>query len=108
MSKTTFVQEGNLLDYRPVADAKAGDIAFWGTICGQVTSDVAANQLGALRTEGVIRVSKASGTVFAEGDAVHWDDTNSVGVDVATDGVMGKAVGGGADGELYVDVKLNA
>ena len=37
----------------------AGEIVFKGTLAGQVVADLAADQLGALRHEGVVRVTKA-------------------------------------------------
>lgn len=110
MSETTFVQEGNLLDYTPVADTKAGVIIFRGNVCGQVAADIGANEVGALRTEGVIRVTKNSGDVFDVAAAVdvHWDNTLKIASLIAADGLMGRAVGGGANGQTHVDVKINA
>lgn len=109
MSNTTFRKCGDLLDYTPAADVKAGDLVFRGGVCGQVTNDCVAGALGALRVEGVIRVPKASGTVFdpSAGARVHYDTSSKLAIVNATRPFIGVAVGGGADGELYVDVLLN-
>lgn len=109
MSETTYHSEGVLIDYTPSgSDAAAGEIVFTGTICGQVVADVADGKPGALRIEGVIKVPKASATVIAGGADVHWDDSAGLAVASSADGVMGKAVGGGADGDDHVLCKLNA
>lgn len=108
MSDTAFVQDGCLLDYTPGSAASAGDIVFVGSMCGQVVSAVGAGELGALRVDGVIRVAKQSATVFANGAPVHWDSGNTRASTTAVSGLMGTAVGGGADGDLYVDVRLNS
>ena len=108
MSDTTFVKNGDLLDYTPGSAASAGGIVFVGALCGQVVTDLAADQLGALRVAGVIRVAKESATVFAVGDPVHWDAGNTRASITAVSGLMGSAVGGGENGDLYVDVRLNS
>lgn len=108
MSESTYHSEGVLIDYTPGTAKAAGDIEFHGDIAGQVVTDLAANEKGALRIEGVVSLTKASGTVFAAGAVVHWDNTNELAVASETDGIVGRAVGGGADGQTYVLVKLNA
>ncbi len=107
MSETVFHSDGNLIDYTPAGAKAAGDIVFVGTLCGQVVSDIEANQKGALRVEGVVQVAKASATVLAAGAAVHWNNTTKLAVVAAADGKMGVAIGGGANGETFVLVKIN-
>ena len=109
MSDTTFRKCGDLLDYTPGADVKAGALVFRGTVAGQVTNDVSANALGALRVEGVIRVPKATATVFAvaAGAKVYYDTATKLAVTDNTKPLTGTAVGGGANGETHVDVLLN-
>ena len=109
MPDTYFEQEGTLLDYTPAVDTEAGAIVFLGTECGQVVATVSANEKGARRVEGVIKVTKQPADVFdiATRADVHWDATNLRAATAAADGLMGKAVGGGANGQDYVMVKLN-
>ena len=107
MSETTYHSTGDLIDYTPGSAAAAGAIVFTGLICGQVVADLEATQKGALRIEGVISVPKASATVLAAGAVTHWNNTTKLAVAATADGIMGKAVGGGADGQTFVLVKLN-
>lgn len=108
MSETTYHSTGDMIDYTPGSAAAAGAVVFTGLICGQVVADLEANQKGALRIEGVISVPKASGTVFAGGALVHWNSTTKLAVASAANGIMGRAVGGGADGQTFVLVRLNS
>ena len=109
MSDTVFKKQGDLLDYTPAADVKAGALVFRGGVCGQVTNDCVAGALGALRFEGVIRVTKDTATVLdpSLGAKVHWDATNKLAITDATQPFIGIAVGGGANGDAYVDVLMN-
>lgn len=106
--KTVYRQAGELIDYTPAAAVDAGDLVFRGSIVGQVTNGVAANEPGALRTCGVIRLTKASATVFATASAaeVYWDASTDLAVTSAGYPLVGVAVGGGADGDTYVDVLI--
>ena len=110
MPDTIFRQEGDIIDRVFAADVKAGALVYTGTICGQVTNDVvvATNPLGALRVKGVIRVTKASATVFAAGAAVNYDTATKLGVTTGGAGPAGKAIADAPAGQLYVDVLLNA
>jgi predicted RecA/RadA family phage recombinase len=106
--KTVYRQAGELIDYTPAAAVDAGDLVFRGSIVGQVTNGVAANEPGALRTTGVIRLTKASATVFATAGAaeVYFDTSTDLAVTDASKPLVGVAVGGGADGDTYVDVLM--
>lgn len=108
-AKSSFVKDGDLLDYIPGAAAQAGDLVYRGAIAGQVVCSVAAGERGALRVSGVVRVPKASATVFsvANGDKVYYDTATFLAVTDNTKKLTGTAVGGGANGDLYVDVLLN-
>lgn len=107
MSATTFLQEGNIVDYTPLAAAKSGDLVWIGTLAAQVCTDIEAGKTGAARVEGIISVPKAAATVFAGGAVVHWNNTTKLAQTAAADGMIGVAVGGGANGDTYVSVKLN-
>jgi len=78
--------EGDSIDYTPAAAGTAGDIVFNGSRAGQVVTQLAAGEKGALRVRGVIVVNKDSGT-FTAGQNIGW---NSTGTDV------GGATGGAA------------
>lgn len=104
------MQNGDLLDYTPASAKTSGDIVHLGRIAGQVTNSVAANEGGALRVGGVIRITKAEATVFdtTAGAEVYYQSSDDTAVTDSTKPYLGVAVAGGADGDLYVDVLLNA
>jgi predicted RecA/RadA family phage recombinase len=109
MSGTTFRQAGEQLDYTPASAVASGALVQRGLTVGHASRDIAASTLDALQVEGVIRVPKASATVFSVAGAapVHWNSGTSLAVTTKGLLYLGSAVGGGADGDTYVDVKLN-
>ncbi len=107
MLTSQLIQTGDIIDHVAAGALTAGDIVFKGTIAGQVTSTVVTGQLGGLRVRGVIRLAKASGDVFAGGAAVHYNSATKLANTTTANGKLGSAVGGGAAGELFVDVLLN-
>lgn len=109
MSVSTHVKNGDVVDYTPGSAAAAGDIAFLGTIAGQVVLDTAANELGSLRIEGVIELTKENvSDVIAAGDACLWDATGKVVSSTGADGTLGKAIAASGATDAKVLVKLNA
>ncbi len=101
-----FIQEGNALDYTPIADKVAGDVVQRAGLCGVVINDIVANDKGAVQITGVIKVPIATGVSFTEGAEVEWDDTGKEAV-AATSGDfdMGRAVDAAsqaADGHVLV------
>jgi len=109
MSGTQFRQAGEQLDYTPASAVASGALVQRGLTVGHAPRPIAANQLDALQVEGVIRVPKASATVFSVAGAapVYWNSGTSLAVTDKGRLFLGSAVGGGADGETFVDVKLN-
>lgn len=107
MSLTTYKQVGELIDYTPGADVKAGAIVVQVNLVGQVVTDIAANTKGALRVEGVITAPKLSTDVVAIGAVLYWDAGNSRCTTTAsTHKIIGKAVSVAGNGATSVDVKL--
>jgi len=106
--RTTYVQDGDLLNYTPVAAVVAGDIVFRGALCCQIANSGAAGELLAVRPSGVIRVPKNLADVFdvASGTKVRWNAATSLAA-LTVDPIMGTAVGGGTAADTYVDVLLN-
>lgn len=107
MSTTRFIQEGNFVDYAPVAAAKAGDLFWIGTLAGQLATDTEAGKTGALRIEGIIEMDKASATVFAPGAAVHYNATTKLAQTGVADGLVGVCAADAPSGTTVVRVKLN-
>ncbi len=77
--KAAFVQEGNLIDYTPVADVAAGDVIEVGNRVFVANRPIAAGEGGALAPRGIFDVVKVTGAITA-GDGIYWDnDGNPVG-----------------------------
>lgn len=107
MSLTTYRQMGDCLDYTPGSNVSAGDIVVTGDLVGQVVADTLANQLGALRVEGVINVPKLTTDVVVFGSTLYWDAGNSrATLTASTHKKIGKAVEAAGNGVTNVDVKL--
>jgi predicted RecA/RadA family phage recombinase len=109
MTNTLFRQAGEQLDFTPASAVAAGDLVRRGLTVGHAPRPIAAGTMDALQVEGVIRVPKASATVFsvAGGAPVYWNAGTGLAVGTSNALYLGSAVGGGADGETFVDVKLN-
>ena len=81
-----FSHEGHYVDYTPVGAVTAGTVVVQGELLGLADNDIAAAAKGALRTDGVWTVPKAttSGSAFTAGQIVYWDATNEVATGTAS------------------------
>jgi predicted RecA/RadA family phage recombinase len=106
MATTTFLHEGEALDYIPTADTPAGTVVVLGELVGVTRVEIKANALGALHTEGVYIAPKASGALTA-GAKVYWDDTAKVITTTATapNKLAGHVVKAAATGDTTVWVR---
>lgn len=78
MPLTTLRQsDASVLDYTPTADTDAGAIVVSGDLVGQVTTDLKANEKGALRVRGVISGPKKSADNAPLGTKLYWDESES-------------------------------
>lgn len=67
-------QEGDSVDYTPVAAVTAGDVIVIGTSLVTVaTCDIAANTKGSVATRGVFNFPKDNSDFAAAGVPVYWD-----------------------------------
>jgi predicted RecA/RadA family phage recombinase len=103
-----YLQEGERIDYTPVADVKAGDVIDLGTFVGIATSAIPANTLGSLVVEGVFDVAKRAGTAAALGDKIYWSVSGLTASNNGTynDAIMGYAVQPAAAADQTLRVKL--
>ena len=67
-----YFQDGRYIDYTPEADVAAGTFVRIGNITGFANLDIKAGVKGALCTEGVVKVEKATGTAISAGAKVYW------------------------------------
>lgn len=62
--------EGSQEDYTPGADTTAGTLVNLGGYVGLVDNDIAANELGAVSVEGLVKVKNSGGIAGARGAQV--------------------------------------
>jgi predicted RecA/RadA family phage recombinase len=106
--KAIYVQDGEAIDYTPVADLAAGDVVDLGTFVGITKEPILANKPGALSIVGTFDVLKFTGEAIALGATVYWDvgtgtATGTIGYSEAT---MGKCIKAAAAGDATVRVFL--
>lgn len=109
------VANGDALDYTPVAAKVAGDMIAIGSRAFPTVVNLAANELGAVMTEGLFDVPKATGALNA-GDAIYWDASGTPNVGDASSGAatatsagnkfVGYATADAGSGDKYVRVRL--
>lgn len=103
-----FVQEGNALDLTaPAGGVVSGTFYKIGSIIAIAAATVAAGLPFAGWTEGVYDAPKATGTAWAEGDTVYWDDAAKNFTKTATANTKaGVAVAAAAAGDTEGRIKL--
>lgn len=111
MTEAIFKGDDGLEQYVATAALVSGQIVILptgqtGIVAG--LSPVAIGDVYAAYTEGIFDVASATGTTFAQGARVYWDDTNNVAVGTATAIPLGIAAAAKASGPLTVSVILGA
>lgn len=109
------VANGDALDYTPGSAKVAGDMIAIGPRAFPTVVNLAANELGAVMTEGLFDVPKATGALNA-GDAIYWDASGTPNVGDASSGAatatsasnkfVGYATADAASDAKYVRVRL--
>jgi len=112
----TFSDEGTI-DYTPASAVTAGDVVVLNGIVGYATTDIAANELGALQIDGIVKVPKTT-AAWVRGLPVHWNPTgtpDATGADASSGAAnqlgvgtyIGLAVATAASGDDWGYVALN-
>lgn len=83
MATATYYQRGESIDYTNsgASTISAGTIVLIGKRVGVAAADIAAGATGALHVEGIFEVPKEyadSDKAFTVGQAVYWDNSNSI------------------------------
>lgn len=105
----TFIQGGEMLDLTaPSGGVASGQGYVVGTLFVVASTTGAAGTKFAGKTEGVFQLAKLSTAVFAEGDAVFWDNTNKR-VATTASGLfkIGAAVAAYGNGTTSAQVRLD-
>lgn len=102
--KAKFVQDGRSIDHTPASAVAAGDIVVIGTNFITVAKlAIAANELGAVATEGVFDFVKDNSDLSA-GDPFYWDaDGDPVGGTAGSGAMTGNAANGPFAGWVLED-----
>jgi predicted RecA/RadA family phage recombinase len=109
---TTYIHEGNSIDYTPAADVAAGDVVVQGELVGVAKLDIKANTLGALAVAGVFDFPKAIGLgkAIAAGADVYWDATATEATTDDATGAnkkIGRVVADATDNDTTVRVRMS-
>ncbi|MDD4788814.1 MAG: DUF2190 family protein [Pirellulales bacterium] len=112
MPTAVFVQEGNQVDYTPVAAVAAGDVVVQGDLVGVAKTLIVAGVLGALAVNGVFDFPKATGvgTAIAAGASVYWDEADQQAKTDSESGankLLGKTTAAAGDDDATVRVLLS-
>jgi len=65
-------------------ETEAGSVIVRGKLIGFSNRNVEAGQYGTAELKGTVTVSKATATVFAQGDLVYWNNTTKLAVTTGT------------------------
>ncbi len=73
---TKYRHEGNIWDYTPGTAVVSGQGIIIGTVVGVAIDDTAANELGAVRVQGVVEFAKPTAEAITQGALLNFDQTN--------------------------------
>ena len=107
-----FVQEGDFIDYTPVADVAPGDVVIQGDLAGVAKRPIPAGTLGALAVEGLFDFPKTpgTGTAIPVGTRVYWDVAEKVAKaddEAGANKSLGKTTAAAGDSDETVRVRLS-
>ena len=105
----TFVHEGRVIDFVPVADVLPGDVLVLGDLVGVSLRAVSAGEVGALSIADVFDFPKAvgGGSAIGYGIKVYWDAVaKQATTTVGANKYLGKTTKAAADADTTVRAKL--
>ena len=71
-----FVENGKNLEYTAGANITSGQPVLIGVLLGIAATDIANGATGIMAVEGVYTITSLTGTAWAQGAQLYWDDTN--------------------------------
>lgn len=96
-----MVQEGTFIDYTPGSAVAAGALVLCTDRVFFCPRALAANELGSLMTEGVIRYEKTTGEAWTLGQKLFWNsETGKLTTTSSTFKVAGYAAAAAASGDV--------
>lgn len=95
-----FVQQGERIDYTPGSAVAAGKLVLVTDRVFFAPNAIAANELGALQTTGVIQYEKTTGEAWTLGQKLYWNaGTSKLTTTSSTHKVAGYAAAAAASGD---------
>lgn len=84
--EAVFIQDGDRIDFlnETGADIGVGEVLPMVSRIGVPMTNIVQNDIGAVKVTGVFEVPAVTGTAFAVGDAVYWNDTSGYVTTTAT------------------------
>lgn len=108
MSKATYWQRGETLDYRNTTDTKieANSILSFGSRIGVAGTDIFPGELGSLHVTGVFEMPKTSTEAIEMGTEVYFDGNGVTNTKSDDTSLAGYAVQAAATSDTVILVKL--
>ena len=104
-----YIQKGEFITLTPSVAVAGGTGLLSGSLFGVAVADVAANQPGEFRTEGVVEIAKAAGVAVTVGQRLFWvPASSSVNATATGQQCVGLAVEAAASAATTVKIKLVA
>lgn len=72
----TYIHEGNIWDHTPASALTSGQGVVINTVVGVAVNDIAANETGAVRVQGVVQFACPSAEDIQQGALLNFDATN--------------------------------
>ena len=108
-SMKNFVQNGQTIGYTAGANITSGQAILIGAMLGIAATDIANGSVGIMAVEGVYTITSLTGTAWAQGAQLYWDDTNKRVTNVASGNTAcGKCLNTKASADATCLVKINA
>lgn len=103
-----FIQPGNTLTLTAPYAVDSGDGALVGYIFGVAATDMESGDSGEFQLTGVFLLEKATGSAWAAGERIYWNDSTKKCSDDSTVGqLIGTATAAAASGNTTGHVRLN-
>jgi len=107
---TTFVNEGDTIDYTPGSAVLEGAVVVQEEMVGVAVRAIAAGALGALRVKGVLDFPKTAATAYTAGKLAYWDAADQDAQedsDTGTNKLIGKVVTDAAEADATVRIRMD-
>lgn len=104
-----YIADGEHFDYVSAGAVTSGDLVPMTDMVGLALASAAAAGVSmAVRTEGVVELTKLTSDAITQGAIVYWDNTNKrITLTAASNTRAGKAYAAAGAGATKVRVKLN-